>query len=260
MNRRFFWSILFIILFSTIHHACAKESLDYNFDLNEARAVASQSINPEYLVFSPTTAKNKIIPVLIYLHGAGGGRPPLTRMGMQANALRRGIEQYGKGPCYIVVPQCLPTKKNGERATWVPDDLNLLLDDLLEKFPIDSKRVYLTGNSMGGYGSWVWGGHSPERLAAVAPVVGGIGPGGPKDVSPYIRAWAKNLAKVPVYAFAGAKDRVVPAERSERMIAEIRKAGGKDAKIKIYPEAGHNARQLVYDSREFYHWMFSQSK
>jgi pimeloyl-ACP methyl ester carboxylesterase len=83
-------------------------------------------------------------------------------------------------------------------------------------------------------------------LAAVAPVVGGIGPGGPKDVSPNITEWAKNLAKVPVYAFAGGKDRVVPAERSERMVREIRKAGGKDAKIKIYPDAGHNARQLVF--------------
>ena len=228
--------------------------------LSEGHEASTLSINPEYLVFTPTSDEEKKVPALIYLHGAGGGRPPLTRLGMQANALRRGIEKYGKGPCFVVVPQCLPTKKNGGRATWEPDDLNLLLDDLLEKFSMDPKRVYLTGNSKGGYGCWVWGGHSPERLAAVAPVVGGIGPGGPKDVSPDIEEWAKNLAKVPVYAFAGAKDRVVPAERSERMIAEIRKAGGKDAKIKIYPEAGHNARQLVYDSREFYHWMFSQSK
>jgi predicted peptidase len=228
--------------------------------LSEGREASTLSINPQYLVFTPTSTSEKKVPVLIYLHGAGGGRPPLTRMGMQANALRRGIEKYDKGPCFVVVPQCLPTKKNGEQATWEPDDLNLLLDDLLEKFPIDFKRVYLTGNSMGGYGSWAWGGHSPERLAAVAPVVGGIGPGGPKDVSPDIEEWAKNLAKVPVYAFAGGKDRVVPAERSERMISEIRRASGKDSKIKIYPEAGHNARQLVYASKEFYDWMFAKSK
>jgi predicted peptidase len=250
----------FLLLFLPSFVSLAQSTPVKVSKLSEVREASTLSINPEYLVFTPPSVEEKKVPVLIYLHGAGGGRPPLTRMGMQANALRRGIEKYDKGPCFVVVPQCLPTKKNGERATWEPDDLNLLLDDLLEKFSMDPKRVYLTGNSMGGYGSWVWGGHSPERLAAVAPVVGGIGPGGPKDVSPYIRAWAKNLAKVPVYAFAGAKDRVVPAERSERMIAEIRKAGGKDAKIKIYPEAGHNARQLVYDSREFYHWMFSQSK
>jgi predicted peptidase len=246
---------LLVILLSLFNNLFSNIS-----SLPKVRQNSSISINPEYLVFTPKSVEEKKVPVLIYLHGAGGGRPPLTRMGMQVNALRRGIEKYDKGPCFVVVPQCLPTKNNGERATWEPDDLNLLLDDLLEKFPIDLKRVYLTGNSMGGYGSWAWAGHSPERLAAVAPVVGGIGPGGPKDVSPDIEEWAKNLAKVPVYAFAGGKDRVVPAERSERMISEIRKAGGKDAKIKIYPEAGHNARQLVYESREFYNWMFSQSK
>jgi len=179
---------------------------------------------------------------------------------MQANALLKGIERFDKGPCYVVVPQCLPETKKGDRATWEPDDLNLFLDDLLEKFPIDAKRIYLTGNSMGGYGSWAWGGHSPKRLAAIAPVVGGIGPGGPKDVTPDLKNWAKNLAKVPVYAFAGGKDRVVPAERSERMVAEILKAGGNQAKIKVFPDAGHNARQLVYSSEEFYDWIFSQSK
>ena len=62
---------------------------------------------------------------------------------------------------------------------------------------------------MGGYGSWAWGGKSPERFAAIAPVVGGIGPGGPKDVTPNLDQWAANLATVPVYAFAGATDRVV---------------------------------------------------
>ena len=260
MNRKILWSTLILLKLGAIHDACAVKFLDHIFDLTEARVVNSISINSKYLVFSPKSVEEKKVPALIYLHGAGGGRPPLTRMGMQANALRIGIEKYDKGPCFVVVPQCLPTKKNGERATWEPDDLNLLLDDLLEKFPIDSKRVYLTGNSMGGYGCWAWGGHSPERLAAVAPVVGGIGHGGPKDVSPDVKEWAKNLAKVPVYAFAGGKDRVVPAERSERMISQIRKAGGKDAKIKIYPEAGHNARQLVYASKEFYDWMFSHSR
>jgi predicted peptidase len=218
------------------------------------------SLNPNYLVFSSFKKSEANFPLLIYLHGSGGGFAPLERIGGQARALLFGIEKFGKRPCYVVVPQCFQKTKSGTKSTWEPQDLNLLLDDLLEKFPIDSKRVYLTGNSMGGYGCWAWGGHSPERLAAVAPVVGGIGPGGPKDVSPDIEERAKNLAKVPVYAFAGGKDRVVPAERSERMISQILKAGGKDAKLKIFPDTGHNARQLVYTSKEFYDWMFAQSK
>jgi predicted peptidase len=218
------------------------------------------SMNTKCLIFPPAEKSKKKVPLLLYLHGAGGGRAPLERLGMQANALLAGIKKFGKGPCYVVVPQCFQKTKSGDKSTWEPSDLNLLLDELLEKFPIDPQRVYLTGNSMGGYGSWAWGGHSPERFAAIAPVVGGIGPGGPKDVTPDLNKWARNLAKVPVYAFAGGKDKVVPAERSERMDNEIRKAGGKLAKIKVYPEGGHNVRQQVYNSEEFYDWMFSQSR
>ena len=218
------------------------------------------SLNPDYLVFSPNVKSSQPVPLLIYLHGSGGGFAPLDRIGGQARALLFGIDKFGKGPCYVVVPQCFQKTKSGTKSTWEPQDLNSLLDDLLEKFPIDPKRVYLTGNSMGGYGCWAWGGHSPERFAAIAPVVGGIGPGGPKDISPDITKWARNLAQVPVYAFAGGKDMVVPADRSERMINEIRKAGGKLAKIKVYPEGGHNVRQQVYNSEEFHDWMFSQSR
>ena len=218
------------------------------------------SMNTNYLVFSPAEKAKKKVPLLLYLHGAGGGRSPLERLGGQANALLHAIKRFQKGPCYIVVPQCFQKTKSGEKSTWEPSDLNLLLDDLLENLPIDSNRVYLTGNSMGGYGCWAWGGYSPERFAAIAPVVGGIGPHGPKDISQDISRWARNLAKVPVYAFAGGKDRVVPADRSERMIAEIRNAGGKLAKLKIYPEGGHNVRQQVYNSKEFYDWIFSSSR
>jgi predicted peptidase len=215
------------------------------------------SLNPDYLIFAPNVKSSQPVPLLIYLHGSGGGFAPLERIGGQARALLSGIDKFGKGPCYVVVPQCFQKTKSGSKSTWGPADLNILLDELLKKFPIDPNRVYLTGNSMGGYGCWAWGGHSAERFAAIAPVVGGIGPGGPKDISPDITKWARNLAKVPVYAFAGGKDRVVPADRSEKMIAEIRKAGGKRAKIKIYPEGGHNVRLQVFNSKEFYNWMFS---
>ena len=218
------------------------------------------SLNPDYLVFSLNVKSSQPVPLLIYLHGSGGGFAPLERIGRQARALLSGIDKFGKGPCYVVVPQCFQKTKSGAKSTWEPADLNILLDELLGKLPIDPNRIYLTGNSMGGYGCWAWGGHSPKRFAAIAPVVGGIGPGGPKDISPEISKWASNLAQVPVYAFAGAKDRVVPADRSEKMIAEIRKAGGKQAKIKIYPEGGHNVRQQVYHSEEFYDWMFSHSR
>ena len=228
--------------------------LDFKFSKD------TNCLNPEYLLFSAIPKGDKKPALLIYLHGGGGVGDDVGRLQGQARALLEGIEKFKKSPCHIVVPQCSRTRKAGGRGTWEASDLDLLLKGLSSSLDFDSKRIYLTGNSMGGYGSWTWGGNSPLHFAAIAPVVGGIGPGGPKDVTTELDQWAANLAKVPVYAFAGAKDKVVPAERSVRMVNAIKKAGGKLAKIKVYQDQGHNARQVVYSSKEFYDWMFSQKR
>lgn len=220
-------------------------------------------LNPEYLAFLPEGLKaDQKIPLVIYLHGGGGVGDEIKKIQGQPRGLIRGIHQFEKGPCLVVAPQCRrESEKSEERGTWIPEDLELLLQHVKAAHPeIDLNRIYLTGNSMGGYGSWVWGGHHPEHFAAIAPIVGGIGRGGPKDVTPDVEKWATNLAKVPVYAFAGALDKVVPAERSERMIAAIRKEGGKQAQIKVYPKEGHGAGRAVFSSAEFFDWMFSQKR
>ena len=226
--------------------------------LPEALQKETQFLNPEYLVFSPTEKTNKATPLIIYLHGAGGVGNNIRRVGGQTRGLLRGIEKFKKGPAYIVAPQSIKLTKEG--GGWAPSDLNVLLKHLKASLKIDEKRIYLTGNSMGGYGSWAWGAHNPEHFAAIAPISGGTGPGGPKDITPELEKWAANLAKVPVYAFVGAKDRVVPADRSETMITAIKKAGGKKAKLKVYPEEGHGAGRLVFSSEEFFEWMFSQTR
>ena len=226
--------------------------------LTEERAKKASSLNPQYLLFSPKGTPDSPLPLVIYLHGAGGVGDNIQKVRGQARQVVKGIEKFKKGPCFVVAPQA--SKRARENGGWVPEDLNILLEHLKAALPVDEKRIYLTGNSMGGYGSWIWGGHNPEQFAAVAPVSGGIGPGGPKDVSPEIDKWAANLANVPVFAFAGAKDRVVPAERSERMITAIQKAGGREAKIRIYPNEGHGAGRVAFGSAEFYDWMFSKRR
>ena len=218
----------------------------------------TKSLNPQYLVFAPKQKHKAAVPLLIYLHGAGGVGDNIMKIRGQASQVVKGIEKFKKGPCIVVAPQC--DKRVREGGGWIPDDLNALLTHLKATLKVDEKRIYLTGNSMGGYGSWAWAGHNPEHFAAVAPVSGGIGPGGPKDVTPDLDKWSKNLAKVPVFAFAGGKDRVVPAERSQRMIAAIKKAGGKEASVKIFPDEGHGAGRIAFASDEFYEWMFSKKR
>ncbi|MDF1859359.1 MAG: prolyl oligopeptidase family serine peptidase [Verrucomicrobiales bacterium] len=220
-------------------------------------------LNPEYLAYHPEKVEaDTKLPLVIYLHGAGGLGSDIRKITGQSRRFVEAIGQFSKGPCLVVAPQCQrESEKSDLKGIWEPADLDLFLEHLLETYgSIDPDRVYLTGNSMGGYGSWVWGGHSPQHFAAIAPMVGGIGRGGPKDVSPDIKKWAANLTKVPVWAFAGGQDKVVPADRSERMIAEIRKAGGTKARILVYPDEGHGASRRAYESEEFFDWMFSQMR
>lgn len=218
------------------------------------------ALNPEYLLFQIGSARKEAQPLLIYLHGGGGKGDDIRRIEPQVWQLTDGIQRFQKEPCLIVAPQCLRQSKMGERATWNHLDLNILLAHLKATLPIDVTRIYLTGNSMGGFGSWMWGGNNPEHFAAIAPIVGGIGYGGPKDITKDLNAWAANLAKVPVFAFVGALDKVVPADRSERMVAAIRKAGGEQVRFRNYPDEGHNARQVTYRSAEFYEWLFKQKR
>ena len=221
-----------------------------------------QSLNPEYLVYLPAGNAVAKLPLLIFLHGAGGVGDDIQQAKVKGKPTEiwQGIQKFNKGHCIVVAPQCLKKSRNGERGIWTPEDLNLLLQHLKATLPVDERRIYLSGISMGGYGTWAWAAHDPQHFAAIAPIVGGIGRGGPKDVTPDFDQWAANLAKIPVYAFVGAKDQTGPPERSERMIAAIQKVGGKEAKLKTYPEEGHNAGRVVVAEQEFYDWLFAHKR
>jgi predicted peptidase len=217
-----------------------------------------KSLNPEYLLYYKKQKSEASLPLVIYLHGAGGVGADINKIEQKVSRLQQGIEKFGEAPSIVAAPQAL--KKTRDGGGWIPEELDIFLNHLKATLPVDEKRIYLTGNSMGGYGTWVWAGQKPLHFAAIAPVVGGLGPGGPKHVSPDFQKWAANLANTPVYAFAGAKDKVVPAKYSELMIGEIRAAGNKAAKLKIYPNEGHSAGNVVFSSAEFYEWMFSKRR
>jgi predicted peptidase len=251
--------MLLVAWFALVSSAIAQGDAPVVHKLDPALQQQTRFLNPEYLVFLPAGSTNAKLPLLIFLHGAGGVGDDINQIQGKPTAIWEGIQKFNKGPCVVVAPQCLKGSKE-ERGVWTPEDLNILLQHLKATLPVDERRIYLTGISMGGYGTWAWGARNPEHFAAIAPIVGGIGREGPKDVTPDFEQWAVNLAKIPVYAFVGALDKTVPPERSERMIAAIQKAGGKEAKLKVYPEEGHTAGRVVVSSEEFYDWMFSKKK
>ena len=149
----------------------------------------------------------------------------------------------------IVAPQATgsPKREKG-KGGWQVTDLDLLLAHLLETLPVDPDRVYLTGNSMGGYGTFMWAGYRPGHFAAIAPMVGGIGQLGPKDVTKDLDLWGRNLARLPMRAYYGGKDRVVPADRGDMIMKAIGKAGGKQAELIVFEDKGHDAGRVPIPS------------
>ena len=131
---------------------------------------------------------------------------------------------------------------------WNVEALDALLDEVLKRYRVDLDRVYVTGNSMGGNGTWALAAKCPERFAAIAPI---CGVGDPSSTG--------RLKGVPTWAFHGADDRVVPPEKSERMILALKKAGG-DARLTVYPGVGHDAWTPTYADPRFFEWLLQHSR
>ena len=200
-----------------------------------------------YLLFLPGGygKQNKAWPLILFLHGAGErGEGNLALV--KKHGPPKIVENKPAFPFIVVSPQC-PKQRRWTDAVRT-SLLVQLVDEISEKFNVDGRRVYLTGLSMGGSGSWGLAAHHADRFAAAVPICGGGDP-----------ATARDLKSVPIWAFHGAKDRGVPLRRSEEMVDAVNKAGG-HAKLTVYPEAGHDAWTVTYDNPGLYAWLLSQTR
>ena len=210
------------------------------------KSETKQETSIQYLLYLPEkypAQPDAKWPLLIFLHGAGERGDNLERVKVHGPPML--IDKGKHLPFIIVSPQC----PRGQ--VWNVATLNALLDDLIKKHRIDTPRLYLTGLSMGGYGSWSWGIQQCDRFAAIAPICGGG-----NFIKAYNAAGAKGKAMrtLGVWAFHGGKDTVVPPGESERMIAALKKFGHPNPKLTIYPEARHNSWTKTYDNPELYEW------
>jgi predicted peptidase len=161
------------------------------------------------------------------------------------------VKQGKEFPFIIIAPQC----PEGDR--WHEDALLELLDRVTHEYAVDTNRVYLTGLSMGGFGTWKLGIAHPEKFAAIVPICGG---GETIDVLLAGRERGAALKSLPIWAFHGAKDPVVPVTESERMVNALKKAGVKEVKLTVYPEAQHDSWTETYNNPELYEWLAKQSR
>lgn len=198
----------------------------------------------DYLLYLPQEygTSRKDWPLLIFLHGLGERGPDIDKVKMHGPPKR--IEQGQQFPFIVVSPQC-------PEGSWWPyetDKVLALLDEVTKTYHVDKSRVYLTGLSMGGFGTWAVASVAPNRFAAIAPVCGGG-----------VRFLAANLKNVPVWAFHGGADSAVPVERSQEMVYAVNEAGGY-AKLTVYPNVGHDSWTQTYNNDELYQWFLSHSK
>ena len=216
----------------------------------------------KYQVFVPDnwTSKKKW-PVILFLHGAGErGDDGLvqTEVGI-GKALRVDRTRF---PAVIVIPQC---RKEIWWAQSPMDDLAMkTLDAVTLEFHGDPQRTYLTGLSMGGYGTWHLAGKYPGRFAAIVPICGGIlmpqisREQPPDDTQPYTDAANKIGNKTPVWIFHGGADDTVPVRESQRMAAAMKALGG-EVRYTEYPGVGHNSWDNAYAEPDLMTWMLSKT-
>jgi len=197
-----------------------------------------------YLRYVPKHESSESLPLLLFLHGAGERGSDVDSIKSHGPPML--IENGHDLPFVVISPQC-PFDQ-----LWPNRVMLLALRQLIEKevteLPIDRARIYCTGLSMGGYGTWAMAAHFPDLFAAIIPICGG------GDV-----AYAGNLAQTPAWAFHGAEDDVVPPERSQELVDAIAKMDG-DIKLTIYDNVGHHSWTPAYEQVEIFDWLLQHQK
>ncbi len=211
-----------------------------------------REVTARFLLYLPEGYQDKREskwPLMLFLHGAGERGDNLNRV--KAHGPPKLIEKGQEFPFIIVSPQCPKNQR------WDDAMLTVLLDHICKEYRVDTSRLYLTGLSMGGYGSWSLGMALCDRLAAIAPICGG---GSFIDVYNASGAKGKALRSLGVWAFHGAKDTVVPISESEKMVEALRKFGHPAPKLTIYPDARHDSWTKTYDNPELYQWFLKYQR
>ena len=201
-------------------------------------------VSLKYLLYLPEGYEKdkKLWPLVLFLHGSGERGDDLESVKRNGPPMLAG--QGKEFPFILVSPQC----PLGQR--WKPLELSVLLDEIQKNYRVDSNRVYVTGLSMGGEGTWMLIMSEPYRFAAAVVVCGRTG-------SAYLDAC--RLQNLPIWVFHGAMDDVVPLDESVRMVKAL-KTCGNDVKFTVYPKANHNAWTETYNNEELYKWLLEHSR
>lgn len=231
----------------------AQNPLKSSMHPNTLSGVVTNAFELHYVTYLPSDYEarpDQRWPLMLFLHGAGERGNDLQRVAIHGPL--KLVQAGTNFPFIIVAPQCPANER------WAVEPLVRLLDHVEATCRVDTNRVYLTGLSMGGFGTWSLGLKYPQRFAALVPICGGGNYietflGSPAD--------AEALRTLPIWAFHGGKDPVVPVAESERMVKAVRdRAGNQHVKLTIYPDALHDAWTETYNNPQLYEWLLAQKR
>ncbi len=224
-----------------------------NNNLKKQEAIYIDGLLP-YLLYKPEHISGPW-PILFFLHGWGERGSDLELLNTTGLAHRIEHSNLKALDFLVISPQCpidetlaIDSKESG---WWTnPDkmqDLELLFEDSLSRYSVDPTRVYMTGLSMGGFATWEFATKHADKLAAIAPICGG---GTPQKASA--------LTQLPIWAFHGADDDIVPVGESLDMIQAIRELGG-EPELTVYLDTKHDSWTRTYAKDELFEWFLQHS-
>ncbi len=205
----------------------------------EFKSKIKPSVHFNYLVALPEQLCEGL-PMIVFLHGAGERGDDVNKV--KNGGLARTYEKHTPRGFIVLSPQC----PSGRVWNNYVEELMELIEFVAEKYKVDKHRISATGLSMGGFGTWELGLSYPNYFSALAPICGGG------------MEWRAELLKdVPIKAFHGVLDDVVPVKRSIEMVKSVNRAGGK-ATITLYGKLGHNSYDAAYTGSDLVDWLIAQ--
>lgn len=191
-----------------------------------------------FVCYSPEKKSEKL-PLIVQLHGAGERGEDLSLVDVHGFSKMFNNKDY---PCIAIMPQC------PRETFWAArvESLIKFIEQIISEFNVDADKVYLTGLSMGGFGTWYTAMAKPELFAAIAPVCGGGMP------------WNAHTLKMPVWAFHGALDTTVTPRNSDEMIEALEKTN-KETKYSRVEGVGHNVWNVAY-TEDLLEWLLSKKR
>jgi predicted peptidase len=203
-----------------------------------------------YVVYTPEGRGDEAMPAILFLHGAGECGTDGWKQVAHSSIAQSIMDDPKRWPFVVIMPQKPVLKKE-----WETYDATVMkiLDDTIARENIDRSRVYLTGLSQGGHGTWVIGATHPERFAAMAPICGY----GDPDML------AGPLTSMAVWAFHGLADKVVAPSQTKNITKVLRDRRGKDGaelKESLYPGVGHNSWESAFAEKELPGWFLKHTK